>query len=441
MSGTPRGRLPWLALVLALWGCSESVDVLAPEPPPASTPRFVIPDGGLDAPDLPDPPGSTLTGEACDCPASELCTPGGCVPREGSGMLEAGRDHACLIDGGRLFCWGANGSGQLGVGDLLDRFEVTRVGDDDDWLAISGGERHSCGIRAPGALYCWGDNSQGQLGVGDTGKRLAPARVGSGVDWERIFCGGDNCCAMRDAGELHCWGENHEGKAGQADSYSAPDVLEPLPVAGDMRYREVALGQGHVMAIDLDGELVGWGRMTTAETGMGSFDNHLREPTRVFPDGDDGADWMSVAAGQHHSCGVREDGTLWCWGGSQFGEVGRDVVMEGSLFQVPARIGDREDWAGVAVGWFHTCAVTMEDELYCWGRAIEGQLGQGGGEPVTTPTLIAPAQRWQLPVLGGFYTCARDAERVLHCWGMNSQGQLAMGDDERRHTPAPVPGL
>src|SRR5690606_33171905 len=83
--------------------------------------------------------------------------------------VEAGV-HTCGIRaGGRLFCWGPNSHGQLGLGTLTPRFAPTRVGTATDWIDLGVGERHTCGVREQGSqLLCWGRNFDGQLGDGTT---------------------------------------------------------------------------------------------------------------------------------------------------------------------------------------------------------------------------------------------------------------------------------
>jgi len=423
-----------LLLSSLLAGCKASIEVLQPDVVDAA-----MPDAGkgpIDAPDLPDGPLPSSDATCGGCAAGQLCSAGSCVERRGLTMVEAGRVHTCLIADGRLFCWGANEHGELGLGDVDGRQGISRVGAANDWLAVSGGEEHSCGLRAPGRLFCWGDNSKGQLGVGDTERRPSPTPVGAGDDWEAIFCGGDNCCALRDAGRLYCWGDNLEGKPGQDDGYSEPDVLEPREVVGDRRYRVVALGQGHVNAITEAGELLGWGRTPQGETGTGVVLGHLRAPMAVAVAAD--SRWVSVAAAQHHSCAVDEDGGLYCWGMSDFGELGGGVVDDVSVVATPARVGSDSDWAAVAAGWFHSCATKRDGRLHCWGRAIEGQLGQGGGDPVPQPNLVMPELGWKPPVLGGFHSCALTGDGALYCWGQNNQGQLGLSGVDRVHEPTEV---
>src|SRR5438067_1916925 len=75
-----------------------------------------------------------------------------------------------------LWCWGANESGQLGLGDHQGRRLPTQVapGTLGSIAQVYAGEKHACAVNADGTLWCWGDNSYGQLGTGDQLPRLVP---------------------------------------------------------------------------------------------------------------------------------------------------------------------------------------------------------------------------------------------------------------------------
>jgi len=89
----------------------------------------------------------------------------------GWSRVAAGEAHRCAIDrAGALWCWGANGDGQLGVGDTDARDQPERVGEDSDWTQIAAGAHHTCGVRAEGTTtWCWGANARGELGQGAAG--------------------------------------------------------------------------------------------------------------------------------------------------------------------------------------------------------------------------------------------------------------------------------
>src|SRR4029079_549464 len=80
--------------------------------------------------------------------------------------ITAGGNFTCAIRVGELWCWGANGSGQLGDGTNTQRTVPTRIGTATDWTNVEAGGTHACGIRAGGQLWCWGENASGQVGDG-----------------------------------------------------------------------------------------------------------------------------------------------------------------------------------------------------------------------------------------------------------------------------------
>jgi alpha-tubulin suppressor-like RCC1 family protein len=92
--------------------------------------------------------------------------------------VDAGYFHTLGIDeNSRLWAWGLNVTGELGLGDTEDRNTPTRVGSRNDWLMVSAGNQHSLGIRADGSLWAWGMNTWGQLGLGDNEDRSTPTQV------------------------------------------------------------------------------------------------------------------------------------------------------------------------------------------------------------------------------------------------------------------------
>lgn len=91
--------------------------------------------------------------------------------------LTPGGEHACAIDSeDRLWCWGLNGSGQLGDGGLAMHTTPTRVVSDRSWRSVSAGSTSSCAVTTEGAVHCWGANDGEVLGFVGAGVRV-PTRV------------------------------------------------------------------------------------------------------------------------------------------------------------------------------------------------------------------------------------------------------------------------
>ncbi|HEX7479428.1 MAG TPA: hypothetical protein VF331_16615 [Polyangiales bacterium] len=419
-------------LLITFAGCGETLEVL--RGPSASR---------SDAGAQPGDAGSSDDAGAapgCDsCGPLELCSVDRCLDASGITAIAAGLRHTCRLHSGFLQCWGSNDGAQLGLGNTIDRHSPTRVGNADDWVAVSAGQTHSCGLRAPGALHCWGENLVGQLGTGDGLSHSRPTRVGGSSDFRQVACGGDNCCALRGQGALYCWGGNLEGSPGQGDSAGAADITTPSPVAADSAWKQVSVGFAHTCAVREDGALYCWGRNVEGQLGIRIAAKQRRAPARVGT----ASDWRMVAAGHHHSCGVRGAGALYCWGKNESGALGiGSVVLDDTMlpatYAEPVRVGLQSDWSQVAVGWFHSCATKRSGALYCWGQASDGQLGLGDGAPATTPSLVTVPSLVRTLALGSFHTCALDADRQVYCWGANAAGQVGTGDTAQHDSPSLV---
>jgi alpha-tubulin suppressor-like RCC1 family protein len=349
-----------------------------------------------------------------------------------------------MVLAGALSCWGSNANGQLGTGDNSQRRAPVSIGSDADWFEIAAAGRHSCGLRAPGALYCWGDNSQGQLGIGGGGRMggmragRSPTRVTNFTDFAALSCSGDNCCALRVDASLYCWGANSDGNAGSTSNGSNP-LNTPTPLAQDSRFIKLGVGAAHSCAVRMDGALVCWGRNQDGELGLGASQNDPRAPGRVGSD----SDWLSVACGQQHTCGLRRGGVVLCWGANDDGQVGIGRAGPDGVPltpNVPTAVDTSHGWADVAAGAYHSCArKDRSAELFCWGRGANGQLGIAPSPDVVESPLRVPVISMVRSFgLGAQHSCAFQNDHQLYCWGDNAQGQLGVGDTQRRDQPVTV---
>lgn len=144
-----------------------------------------------------------------------------------------------------------------------------------------------------------------------------------------------------------------------------------------------------------------------------------------------------VAAGGGHSCAIREDGTAWCWGQNDFGQLG-DTTATDSF--VPVKVIDFV-MPGVAIGAgdVYTCALDTTGAVWCWGHNDHGQLGVGTGDNRTASQVPGIIGAKQIAV-GVAHTCALLGDGTVSCWGQNTKGELGDGGTTD-HTPMVVPGL
>jgi alpha-tubulin suppressor-like RCC1 family protein len=343
-----------------------------------------------------------------------------------------GTSHSAAISAGTLYAWGLNDAGELGLGDTTDRHVPTALTSDLTFVSVSAGGDYTCVLDDVGAVYCFGANDRGQLGQGDRTERLVPTRVALPVAARALSDNFEHVCALLADASLYCWGQNFEGEIGQNDSPpasnqddTAVDVLSPIQVAGT-DWSDVSAGDGFTCGIRFDGTLWCWGRNSGHQ--LGPDDTiQIRHPIQVGSD----TDWLHVESGQQFSFALKQDHSLWCWGLNVASSTndGFPLGIDATELDTPTELGSATDWVSFAVRVFHTCAVNRASELWCWGRNTEGQLGTGDTNLRTTPTHVADdvaevAVSW-------FTTCTRSNAGHIACAGANDNGEIGDGTTDR----------
>lgn len=396
-------------------------------------------------------------------------------------QLAAGQRHTCarLIDG-RVKCWGQNG-GWLGVGDYEDRGDqlgemgsaLPAVNLGTDWVADSVSTRDLavCVTLHSGAVKCWGVNSRGELGAGDMvsrggepstlGDALKPVDLGQRGRVIEVAVGANHVCARTEAGLVICWGANDFGQLGRGDTLTRGDepgemgsLLEPVPLGTGRTAIQLAAGWFHTCALLDDHTVKCWGNNPNGELGQGDIEPRGDEPDELgdalLPvDLGTGVLVREIAAGEQHNCAVLEDRRVKCWGANDFLQLGngsRDPRGDS-----PNQLGDAlpctdlgPDFPAkaLALGAHHSCALSTNGAVKCWGLNASGQLGIGTtadhGAPAETmgvglPSVDFGASRRALAIAVGMdFSCAAMDDGQVVCWGDNQVGQLGIGNTENR---------
>jgi alpha-tubulin suppressor-like RCC1 family protein len=347
------------------------------------------------------------------------------------------------------WCWGADDYGQAGsagnLGSMSPSSAPTQVGDNSDWVSLTAGDFHTCGIRSNGTAWCWGSNQVGELGtsanVATSTPNPVPSQVGTATDWAQLSAGHDHTCGVKADHTLWCWGANNDGQLGTATNSDTDSATpDPVQVGTDTDWVQVSAGGRHTCALKTDHTLWCWGANDFGQLGVApdaSTDTAQPVPHQVT------GSWAAVAAGDRYTCATRTDRIAWCWGRNTDGQLGYPTnIGTDAPNPDPQQVGVDTDWADLAAGLNHTCAVKTDGTTWCWGDNTFGETSTAAIPGATaTPTQLGTATSWSELTAGWGASCGLTDEGTVWCWGNNDAGQLGSSTNIGTATPNPAPVL
>ena len=414
---------------------------------------------------------------------------GGAAVRRGDGTatrgaalaryVDLGDAHTCVVrDNSTLVCFGSNTSGQIGagavtsiggaanqMGDNLVAVDIP-LGAATAITQVTTGANHTCVLRDDGAVLCFGANGSGQLGVGDTtnrgtnaaqmGSALVPVSLPTGTKARAITAGAAHTCALLDDDTIVCWGENADAQLGAGDTVvrgdnagEMGDALVRVNLGANRRARAVSAGADHTCALRDDDSIVCWGLGANGRLGTGN-ENSVGDgigdmgDALVAVDVGTGRSVLAVSAGAAHTCAIRDDERVVCWGVGSNGRLGNGSETDVGLIMselgdslAPIDLGEENRAKSVSAGGAHTCALLVNEMTKCWGAGSAGRLGIGtqtdmGDTPETLgdnlPVVNLGTGRSARAIFtGDQHTCAVLDTWQFKCWGRGSSGRLGYG--------------
>ena len=368
--------------------------------------------------------------------------------------------HAYVItDSGKLVAWGHGSYQALGLSNPVPNFNAPRYMSENNFEGWDFNNRvvsdmkmdHTDGMALldNGELWSWGSqDSQGDvIGNGTGAAQLTPqaawdpdvpggAQYGKFVSNAiRIAAGGENHCYTSSAGKMFCVGQGNNLGRGptQTDSNVYLEVLGPggIGTLGDI---------GTPKEIEMISWMATVGMCVLIDTSVYCWGNSFADKypkLMVDTNGDDLDDVIKISAGRQHACAARSNGTVWCWGADNLGQLGDGTISGNSWDTAVQVVGEDYDpitnptsvlsnavW--VDMGWDISCAMKDNGEVYCWGQGSgttnQYALGHGGAGNTAIPVLFGgggtPA--------GVFFvtyrhdTCVVDANADAYCSGRQS---------------------
>ena len=283
---------------------------------------------------------------------------------------------------------------------------------------VAAGSSHTCALDVDGTAYCWGRNDRGQLGRGTIGgPAFAPEPVMAPA-LVHLTADGHQTCGLTADGTAYCWGDNTEGQLGNPN-YTAPAALTPIQIP-DMSFSDLDMGANHACGLDSTGQPHCWGWNRFGEVGLPGDSAIVREPNPVPTD----LRFEQVAAAWRHTCGVTGEGDVWCWGNNEGELLGaEDLDFSHTPVKVPANPMVR-----IVAGGLHTCGIERAGPTVCWGERIGGlgTMDLDHCEPIScaVPVEVSGGHRFLQLAIGLTHTCALDEHGQAYCWGESQGGAI-----------------
>jgi alpha-tubulin suppressor-like RCC1 family protein len=341
-------------------------------------------------------------------------------------LVTTGHEHTCGLMNSSVYCWGWNSSGQLGDGTTTDHTNATWVSSFSDFLSVSGGSSHTCGLRPGNLIYCWGDNTHGQLGNGTTAPSYTPTAA-SGGSWAAVSTGDDHTCAITTTGAAYCWGRNPDGRVGNG---TGTDQYSPVPVSGGLVFSKISAGGYMSCGVTTTGAAYCWG-----DNGSGGLGNSSTTSSTTPVKVSGTQTWATVSAGLDYACGLTTGGAAYCWGDNVDGQLG---IGSNTNSSAPAAVSGGFTWKAISASRDGTvCGITTGNATYCWGINFTGQVGDGTLNYRNAPTLVLTAVTFSVVSAGDVHSCGV-AGGVVFCWGNNERGELGYSPTTAISTPTTV---
>ena len=288
----------------------------------------------------------------------------------------------------KLFAWGNNNSGQLGLNDTVRRSSPVQVGTEINWSSLGGVTNYSsAAIKTDGTLWTWGPGYY-SLGHNDTLNKSSPTQVGSGTNWSKVCNLAYVFLAIKTDGTLWTWGSNSYGQLGLNDTVSRSS---PTQIGTGTNWSKLPVGGNSFFcaAIKTDGTLWTWGNNGSGNLGHGDT-VHRSSPTQVGS----ATTWDKGQTYNDKTAAIKTDGTLWTWGSSPDGTLGHNNTVSRSI---PTQVGTGTNWSVASIANKMAGGIKTDGTLWTWGNGEEfsgGTLGLNDNVVRSSPTQVGAGTTW-----------------------------------------------
>jgi alpha-tubulin suppressor-like RCC1 family protein len=287
--------------------------------------------------------------------------------------------------------------------------------------SIGASQNHTCAISASGEMYCWGANRWKQPSRISYDSTPMPM-VDSTRRFTTVGVGWLHDCAVDLEGRVWCAGVNSSGEMGRDPHLPCEFCGRPDTVSSPLRFRSVVTGRSHSCALTAEGKAYCWGSNDAGQAGTGDRVEVIYWPTAVVGN----HRWKSLAAGDRHTCGITTEGRVLCWGANSRGQLGyvqerrAGCNLPDRCMAVPYPIADDTTrFASIYAGYDKSCGVTPVGQMHCWGVDYS-RTGDSARASVHIATNFAIASM----AIGYGSSCALAYGGDAYCWRESSLGTV-----------------
>jgi alpha-tubulin suppressor-like RCC1 family protein len=266
-----------------------------------------------------------------------------------------------------------------------------------------------------------------------------------------VSLGKDHSCAIASNGKGYCWGANADGQTGVGSTATTlvPSSIAESNFSGETGLISISAGELHSCAVAGDGIGYCWGKGTSGQLGTGASASQS-SPSQVninsfSPDKD--KTWRNLIAGSNHTCGLTTDGTVYCFGSNSAGQLGSLASGVNSTTASALDLSSVHEFSAftqISVGGDSACGITGKGAIYCWGNGVSNILGRerttgaSAVADIINTSSIAGSRVFRSVSLSNNFACAIAGDGVPYCWGDDTYGRLGNGLLLHASRPGPV---
>lgn len=339
----------------------------------------------------------------------------------------------------------------------------------DNIVSIDSGSYHTLAINNVGRVFSWGVNYKGQLGLGSEYNSNTPYNYAKEIifDTDMVPSIPKNISVIPFSNKVTLSWQEAEGAQeydveadgsiididhnnvyelsgltpntyhtfrvrarnfGGTSEWSQPiTVLTRQYMPNDLSFTDIASGGNHSIALNRDGTVWAWGRNNYGQLGDGTIINRnslvqVRNLTNI----------VEISAGEYFSMALDSNGNVWAWGSNDYGQIGNNSIST-SYIPYPVKVQALANVSSISAGGYHSLAVKSDGTVWAWGYNNMGQLGNGTKNNSNTPVQViqsasSPLLNIKSVTAGIYHSVAQTQDNNIYTWGHDYYGQLGDGN-------------